>query len=62
MSRDKLVLTPPYDEKSEKIAQKLFKRVQKKRPDVLNATQKTRALYKLWFLKKIRKTFKKMPF
>ena len=39
-----------------KIIKKLFLITQKKRPDALNATQKTPALYNVPFLNKSRKT------
>ena len=41
---------------------KLFLIAPKKRPDALNATQQTPALYKERFLKKTRKTFKNYHF
>ena len=40
----------------------MFLIAQKKRPDALNAMQKTPAPYKVWFLKKSIKTLKKYPF
>ena len=40
----------------------MFLMAQKKRPDALNATQKTTAFYNVRFLKKIRKTFKNYHF
>ena len=48
--------------KNLKIVQKLFWKAQKKCPDALNTTQKTPALYKVGFLKKSRKSLKKLQF
>ena len=44
-----------------KIVRRLHFIAQKKRPDALNATQKIPDPYKVWFLKKSRKTCKKNP-
>ena len=49
-------------EKNGKIVQQRILIAQKKRPDALNATQKTSALSKVSFLKKSRKTLKKCCF
>ena len=53
------VFTPPKSEGSPlmvkffwKFVRKQFLIAQKKRPNALNATQKTAALYKVWILKK----------
>ena len=46
--------------KNLKIVQKLFLIAQKKRPDALNATQSSPALYKLWILRKINKNPQKI--
>ena len=44
------------------MAKRCFLIPQKKRPDALNATQKTPTQYKVWFLKKIKKNLIKYPF
>ena len=48
--------------KSIKYGKNMFLIAQKKRPDALNATQKTPAPYKVWFLKNQEKPFKKTHF
>ena len=48
--------------KNMKNGQKIFLIAQKKRPNALNAAQKTPAFYKAQFLKKSRKTSKKLSF
>ena len=62
INRDKLILTPLMMSNL-KNCPKPYLIAQKKRPDALkfnlNASQKTQVLYKLWFLKKSRKTIEK---
>ena len=65
INRDKLILTPlnqkgpPFWYKKEKNCPKAFFDSWKKRPDAMSVTQKTPALYKVWFLKKSKKNLKK---
>ena len=56
-------MDPPqtfFDEKNLKIVHKQFLMAQKKRLDAQNASQKTSAPHKVWFLKKIMKNLQKI--